>query len=164
MDAPLIIGPDTIDALRRLREKAAERPVDVPGVMETIKTAGGRDRHQARMNDLTIVIPGPWAFMVTFSIDVGQPVGTCRHMSMSIDRKGRMPNQHAVWMVAEILGFVGGIKSCSVWFENLDNDRIRALNLVQPLHLHVGQSDANPDSVGQEGPDRQTGASVARVV
>lgn len=132
---PLIIGQAQKDALQALRERAASDPVDMLGVVEAIKTPDGKRRHMDRMNALTIDIP--MAFAVTYSIETGHPAGTCRHMSMSSDRKGRTPTPEAVWMVCEELGFVGSLEACTVWPEELqrgptERDRHVAINVVQP--------------------------------
>jgi hypothetical protein len=84
------------------------------------------------MNAQTVVIPGPWQFFVVFTIETGHPAGTCRHMSLSIRRKDRVPSPAAVWMVAEELGFSGGLLACSAWLERLSDGGI-AINVAQPL-------------------------------
>lgn len=134
---PLVIGEAQKAALRELREKAAANPIDMPPLMKRLETPEGKAAHMQQMNGLTIDIP--LAFMVTFSIETNHPCGTCRHMSMSATRKGRTPIPEAVWMVAEELGFVGGLQSCVVWPEDLQRgpqqrtDRAIAINVVQPL-------------------------------
>jgi hypothetical protein len=127
-----MIGPETRAALHRLRDTAAERPVDVVALQATIKTASGKQRHRERTTAQTVVIPGPWVFMVTYSVETGHPSGTCRHMSMSIDREGRAPNHHAVWLVAEELGFAGTLDDCVWWTEELQGHGV-AINVVQPM-------------------------------
>ena len=74
----------------------------------------------------------PVAYAVTFSIEHGHPDGTMRHISMSVDREGRVPLPVTVYMVAEVLGFCGGIEACAIWLEDL-HDGGKAVNLVQPL-------------------------------
>ncbi len=132
--APLIIGPAEREALAELRSRAAASPADVLEVMETVKTAVGLEQHRKRMAKLTELIPGPWPFYVTYSIETGHPIGPCRHMSMSIARKGRSPNEHAVWMVAELLGFTGDLGHCAVWLEDIGGGD-KAVNCVQPLSM-----------------------------
>jgi hypothetical protein len=53
-------------------------------------------------------------------------------MSMSIHRRGLVPNRHAVWLVAEYLGFTGTIEQCVVYVEKL-SEGAAAINLVQPM-------------------------------
>jgi hypothetical protein len=131
--APLIITEHVTAALARLRTKAATAPVNMVELKETIKTPAGEHRHREQMTGQSIIIPGPlWSFMVTFSIETGHPAGVARHMSMSIMRPGRVPRAEAVWMVAEILGFHGGLASCRTWVEELRDGGV-AVNAVQPI-------------------------------
>lgn len=132
-DAPLIMGVLEVAKLHDLRMIAAARPVDMLALME-VKTEAGKTRHIKQMTAQSVEIPGPWPFLVTFSIETGHPAGTCRHMSMSIQRKGRVPSPQAVWMVATELGFVGGYHLCSHWQEQLQGQGV-AINLVQPVSL-----------------------------
>ncbi len=134
VDAPLILTPDVRANLHRLREFAAKRPVDVVLLLEAIKDPERKREYLKRMTAQTIRIDGPWPFFVTFSIETNHPAGTCRHMSMSIKRAGRVPHPIAVWMVAEELGFTGALEMCSIWTEELsDGFGGDAINVVQPL-------------------------------
>jgi hypothetical protein len=132
---PLIIGETQKRELRVLRERAALEPVDVLEVLELIKTPEGEREHRDRMTVLSI--PLPLAFLVTFSIETGHPAGTCRHMSMSSLRRGRLPIPEAVWMVCEELGFVGSLQACRTWVEDLP-DGEKAINVVQPVAVLAG--------------------------
>lgn len=74
----LLIGPAESAALMALRELAAARPVDMLRLMDVIKTPQGKGAHKDRMTEQSVFIP--LDFMVTFSIETGHPVGTCRHI------------------------------------------------------------------------------------
>lgn len=126
---PLIIGDAEKTKLRELRELAAKHPVDMRGIEARLKLPKTKAAHMAQMTAQTIDIP--MAYQLTFSIETGHPGGTARHMSMSVQRAGRLPNQYAVWMVAELLGFVGGLDQCDhVWLEDLKGHG-EAVNVVQ---------------------------------
>ena len=129
---PLVIGPDEQLKLATLRELASQHPVDMPTLIEAIKHPAGKAFHKSRMTAQSISLP--LYYLVTFSIETGHPVGTCRHMSMSVKAPGRVPNPHAVWMVAEVLGFVGGLEQCKHWIEDLEGHGL-AINLVQPVSV-----------------------------
>jgi hypothetical protein len=130
--APLIMTAEVRVKLARLRAFAATRPVDVLELAEAIKSAQGDRAYRKAMTAQTVVIPGPWPFYVTFSIETGQPCGTCRHMSMSIRREDRVPHPAAVAIVAVELGFAGGIEDCAIWMENLSDGGV-AINVAQPI-------------------------------
>ncbi len=132
---PFILDPDGRQKLTRLREFAGKRPIDMLKVVELIKTPAGQKAHWKQMHARTVQLP--IAYDVTFSIETGHPVGVCRHVSMSVDRPGRLPLPEAVWMVAEVLGFVGDLQACKVWIEDLATPGYQAINAVQPLTLSI---------------------------
>ena len=127
---PLLLGPDECAALQELRELAAATPVDMPPLLQRLKTGEGKAAHMRQMNAQSIEIPV--GYLVTFSIETGHPAGVCRHMSMSSPVEGRVPIPEAVWMVAEELGFSGSLEACAVWLEDLQGHG-KAVNVVQPL-------------------------------
>jgi len=142
--APLIIGEHQKAALADLRRVAAEHPIDMPNLMQRIKTPDGKRVHMDQMNDQTIDLPT--TYLVTFSIENGHPIGTCRHMSMSSTRKGRAPSPEAIWIVAEELGFIGGLSACEVWSEDLQRgaERAIAINVVQSINTLANTSAIRP--------------------
>jgi hypothetical protein len=133
-DAPLIITPEVRAALHQLRDAAARKPVDMRELMHRLETPSGKFQYTLQMGAQTILIPGPWDFLVTFSLETGHPAGTARHMSISVNREGRVPHPRAVWMVAEALGFVGGLETCRLYTENLQGHGV-AINVIQPLSV-----------------------------
>ncbi len=134
--APLIIGAEEEAALAALRELAALHPVEVRELLKRIKTPDGEAAHRAQMQSQTCTIDtGPFRFFVTFSIETGHGAGTCRHMSVSILREGRVPSREAVVWLAALIGFTGGINDWAVWPEKLRDGGI-AINVVQPLAVH----------------------------
>ena len=130
---PLMLGPDEREALVRLRALAEARPVDMSTLERAIATPEGKAHHRIRMTEQTVLIP--LAYMVTFSIETNQPHGTARHMSMSVQKAGRVPTGHAVWMVAVELGFTGSLGECSTWLEELQGHG-QAVNVVQYVKAH----------------------------
>jgi hypothetical protein len=132
MSTPLMLGPNERAALDSLRELANTRPVDMTVLVEALKHKAGKAAHMLQMTAQTIDIP--LDFMVTFSIETGHPIGTCRHMSMSVGKKGRVPHPHAIWMVAEVLGFIDELDTCRCWLEDLQGHG-QAVNVVQPVSI-----------------------------
>lgn len=134
---PLLIGAAEREALQALRELAAASPVDMSNLLEVIGTEKGKAAHMRQMSEQTVCLPTN--YFVTFSIEHGHPVGTCRHMSMSVGSKERVPRPEAIWMVAEELGFVDCLESCKVWIESLQGHG-SAVNVVQPIAFQGGRS------------------------
>ena len=132
--APLIVTPDVWAELDKLREAAAADPLDMHKVTRMLESSAGRRAPRDRMNGQTVTIPGPWVFFVTYSVEVGHGCGPCRHMSMSIRRDGRVPHPEAIWMVAERMGFSGGLDACMTWPEKLSDGGV-AVNVIQPLNV-----------------------------
>lgn len=132
MSTPLMIGPNERKALDNLRKLANEHPVDMRTLPQRLETPDGKAAHMTQMTAQSIRLPVD--FLVTFSIEIGHPIGTCRHMSMSVRKQGRVPNPLAAWMVAEQLGFVGGLESCNHWLEDLQGHG-QAVNVVQPVNF-----------------------------
>lgn len=132
MSTPLMIGPNEREALDNLRKLANEHPVDMRTLTERLKTPDGKAAHKKQMTAQSVAIPAD--FLVTFSIEIGHPIGTCRHMSMSVGKQERVPSPQGAWMVAEQLGFVGGLESCVHWLEDLQGHG-RAINVVQPVNF-----------------------------
>lgn len=126
----LVIGSTERAQLQDLRERAAKAPVNMPRLAEWIQTDGGKRQHRAHMTRQSVLIP--FGFVATFSIETGHPVGTCRHLSMSVMKDGRVPRPEALWLVAEELGFTGSLQQCRVWLEDL-SDGGKAVNIVQPI-------------------------------
>lgn len=134
--APLILTTQVQDALHSLRRLAAFKPVDMTKLEAKLATPKGKLAHDADMTAQTVVIPGPWPFLVTLSIETDHPNGAvCRHMSMSIKREDRVPSPEAVWMIAEELGFVGSYTECAAWPEKLTAGGT-AVNVLQIITNH----------------------------
>jgi len=128
MGTPLFIGPEQRAALHELRERANACPVDASTLAARCATADGKAAHMAQMTAQTVSIPA--AYLVTFSIETGHPKGTFRHMSVSVQREGRVPNREAVWLIALALGFTGSLDDCIAYQETLRGHG-EAVNVVQ---------------------------------
>jgi hypothetical protein len=131
----LIIDAAVREKFARLRARAVAEPVDLRVVGEQITTPEGEVAHIARMRKLTMEIPGPHPWRLSFSIDLGADNGPVRHLSLSVMRAGRTPNQISLWLVASELGFIGSVEDCDWWLEEIGDDR-KAVHLAQSIRLH----------------------------
>ena len=124
----ILIRQEERDALHELRDRAARVPVDMRTLAARLATPEGKEAHRRQMTAQTFEIPV--RNLVTFSVEIGHPNGAAaRHMSMSSG--GNLPAVEAVLLVAEELGFVGGVESWTrSWPENLQGHG-RAVNVVQ---------------------------------
>lgn len=130
MGTPLILTTDIREQLVALREVAAAAPLNMTGLTERLAVPGIKAAHMAQMTRQSVEIP--LAYLVTFTIEHNHPCGTCRHMSMSVQKPDRAPNEHALWLIALELGFWGSLAECSIWPEQLRGHGM-AINVVQPV-------------------------------
>lgn len=107
------------------------------GIAELIATANAHRHSAATLKRLmtgdlppagdykqhTILIPD--GFRVVFSIEE-QPLGWCRHLSVSINDPNKYPHEVAVEMIMQEFG-MGLLKDCiHVWVE----EEVRAINIL----------------------------------
>lgn len=124
----LLIGPEERAKLNALAMLARSRPVNVITLKERLKNGQEKVRHMTQMTEQSIELPV--GYSVTYSVETGHPIGLCHHMSISVDDPEKMPNPHAIWMVAQELGFWGQIQDVDgLWREQLTQGM--AINLVQ---------------------------------
>lgn len=127
----LLIGPEQQRQLAELRIKAAQHPVDVRGLEARLKTAEGKAAHMAFVTTQTLELPR--SMLVSFTIETGHPLGTCRHMTVSVMSTERVPHPAAVFMIAAELGFVGDMeKDCLMWPAQLAGHGV-GINVLQPV-------------------------------
>jgi hypothetical protein len=131
MGTPLLIDDNIRAQIKSLAELAEANPVDVYGLLKRLRDPAVKKAHMAQMSRQSIDIP--FLYRVTYSIELNHPCGKCRHMSMSVQREGRIPNEIGLWMVAKEFGFWGkSLRDCAgVWTEHLQGHG-QACNLVQP--------------------------------
>jgi hypothetical protein len=72
----------------------------------------------------------PVGFMACISFEE-QPIGLCKHLSISAPHPGRIPNQYAVSMIAEEFGMLlDGSKPTKTWLEEIAPNH-HAVNVVE---------------------------------
>lgn len=128
---PLLIGAKQKQAIRAVCALAEANPIDMLQRIEQLQTEVGKIAHMAQMTGQTIELPT--AFLVTYSVELGHPAGKCRHLSVSIEREGRVPSPEGVWIIAQEFGFTGQIKDCArIWLEKVEGGG-DAVNLLQAV-------------------------------
>lgn len=125
----LIIGEPERAIIRALQQRAAAvGPFDAKEIVEKISDPTYEADYRKTMNTLTIHLPVD--FQVTYSLEK-QPIGLCRHLSVSVKRRGKLPNMPAVAMIADAFGFQVPIEPEQFWLEPIDGGQ--AVNIVQPV-------------------------------
>ncbi len=135
---PLIIGPVERAAIHDLRERAAANKLDMyqmnaraigRGPPSDITLAERGDR--SGFPDLTISLPT--GYDVTLTIEQHPGGVWCRHMSVSVDRYGKLPHARAVEMLMQEFGFVHqNLNELPFWKEEFGPGRF-AINVLEPL-------------------------------
>lgn len=130
----LVIGERERSRIAALRARAVEHPLDMAAVLADCRTSDGVAKHRERVSKQSVVLPvGYW---VTFSVDVGHPGGSARHISISVGKPTkRLPSPEAVDMILEEFGFVGGLSACAaVYLEDTDDggQAVNALQFIAP--------------------------------
>jgi hypothetical protein len=143
----LHIGPIEKGAIKALIERAGQHPVPYA---EMRRRAAELTRGIAPPSSLNreFTIKIPHGFTVTYTHEE-QPVGSCRHLSIAVDRAGRAPHPVAVdWLMREF-GFCATTVSEVPyrWFEALGNDR-KAINLVEIMIALKPVEEENHDDRG----------------
>lgn len=125
----LIIGKEATQDIARVKEYAELNPLKLHTVIRSVgrpETAIGNNE-----NHVCLIRIG---YKVVYSIEE-QSDGNYRHLSVSVDKKGRTPSPQALEMLMKEFGFIGGLKGDSsiytkVWTEDFDGGHI-AINVLQ---------------------------------
>jgi len=92
----LVIGPEEKEKLKKLKETAEANVLSFQTLMSGTPI-GDNPNH-------AIYIPAD--FRVVYSVEEQpNPLGRCRHLSVSVSREGRVPHPASLKMIAEELGF-----------------------------------------------------------
>ena len=132
----LIIGDEERAAIEAAVKHAAAHPISLETVKRLATTIpqGGdlaladRPKEFHRPESEHVELPGGYRASISFE---QQPIGLCRHLSVSVDTPGRVPNLLAVGMIAEAFGFVKGMER-KIWVEEFDPGH-HAVNVVEPV-------------------------------
>jgi hypothetical protein len=120
------------------RQKIAELiAVAAAGVMSPQRALDAANEDLAGYRDMMgrmLSIELPVGYYVTYSHE-RQPSGLCHHISVSVDRPGKMPSVEAVNMILEAFGMQPVLKAVPgkrVWIEDVEPGQ-KAINIVQPV-------------------------------
>ena len=123
------------EAVRRAREHPLS-PKDVQRIGETVPQGQPHLSLADRSGDVRRGPSEPWGvelpggFQAAISFE-HQPIGLCRHLSVSVDKPGYLPHMAAVGMIAEAFGFVAGMER-HIWVEEF-KPGCHAVNVVEPV-------------------------------
>lgn len=140
MSTPLVINDRVREEIRRVRDYAMQYPMAV----SDMENAAAFDKSPLynRPEHWCVV---PLGFRCAFTVEPAlrqetmDPIGYIRHLSVSMIKKGRVPNEHAIDMLMEEFGFTCDHKACLeaglFWIEHG-----YAINVCQFLEAEAGQA------------------------
>lgn len=99
--------PFTIDNLQDIKKKVREVPGDMEGYVLLL----------------------PFGYKIVFSIEL-QPAGKVRHLSMSVDEDGKLPNPGVVGEIMKLIGFDNEMEDCTIYMEDISPVR-KAINVLE---------------------------------
>lgn len=121
----LIIGERERAEIAKVIRQATENPISLSKIREQ---AISQPPPGQRGNPTVIL---PIGYGVSFTIEE-QPFGVSRHISISVDRPGMLPNVEAVNWILEEFGFVNRVGELYVFLEDIGSSE-KAVNCLEPL-------------------------------
>lgn len=137
MTRALIIGETEKAAIKTAIERAATHPitlemlkalqVETEGAhltLEMRRQQQGPDFEKKRPRSESVNLPIGYRAAISFE---EQPVGMCRHLSVSVDKPGALPSPEAFDMIAKEFGCAHPM--CAPWIEEFEPGH-SAINIV----------------------------------
>jgi len=123
----LIINETVQQSLKRLKNYAEKHPLSMDDLLDTynkqLEPVGTTEEHSCYV---------PTGFKVVFSIEK-QVHGNTRHLSMSVDREGKLPSPQAVYLIMQLLGFTCTLEGADqVWVEEYAPNQ-SAINVLEVI-------------------------------
>jgi len=119
------------DALREMRQKAADKPFHIAMEREASDDPARRKQLQESLDGRAVLLRG--GLLAILSIELGHPVGPVRHLSLTNLLSKGTPSPEILWRVAEEVGFVEGLEACSTWAQDMEDDWHQA-HVAQPIN------------------------------
>lgn len=138
----LLLDARARDQIQRAIEQARARPLPWQQMKEhvvddrakptnTLLLSERKPGFRRPIEPVNVLIPNGYRCAISFE---QQPAGLCRHLSISVDAPGQMPNVPAVEMIAKAFGFTlaEGLKVPvgRAWVEEFEPGQY-AINIVQ---------------------------------
>lgn len=128
---PLLVAGKERAAIKAVIEKARAHPVRWEQIKDTaVPPVGNLDLKDRKPGSRP---PSPWVlipfgYRCNFSFEE-QPTGMFRHLSISVDTKGKVPSPQAVEMLSEEFGVAFPPKAGTVWTEEFEPGH-HAVNII----------------------------------
>lgn len=155
MATPLVVDENVRMEILRVKRNAENNPIPFEVLLQRTPLGGDPRFH------LFI----PFGFKVVYTHEMQHGDIECRHLSMSLDKPGRVPNPVAVQMIAEEFGFVNKLIDIDSpndintpdhlwwWGEEIQGGKLIAINILEPLDGNYNRLRRKDDenNTSQEG-------------
>lgn len=121
---PFIIDEEVKSKLSKLAEHAYKNPFSMDDLLDLYNNQG---KPAGDFDEFTVVLP--FGYRIVFSIEKQVP-GDIRHLSMSVDADGKLPNDVVVRECMKMLGFENELENCIVSLEDISPNR-QAINVLE---------------------------------
>ena len=121
---PFIIDEEIKSELAKLAEHAEKNPFSMDDLLD-IKN--GQGKPAGDYEEFTAILP--FGYKIVFSIEK-QVQGDVRHLSMSVDADGKLPNELVIGECMKMLGFYGELGDCFIMLEDISPNR-QAINILE---------------------------------
>ena len=125
---PFLIDDKVIARIAALARHAEKNPFSMDHLLDLYNKQG---RPAGDFDEFTLTFP--FGYRLVYSVEKQVP-GDVRHMSMSVDEAGKLPNTEVVREVIKMLGFTKELHECIVRIEPLSENReaINVLEIITP--------------------------------
>lgn len=121
---PLIFDNEVLYKINLLKSYAEEHKISVDDLLDTINK---QMKPVGDYKGYTITIPT--GYRIVYSIEE-QTIGDVKHLSVSVDEDGVLPNPTAVEMIMKEFGFKESLDNCKVFLEQISKNR-KAVNILE---------------------------------
>jgi hypothetical protein len=135
MARALILNDIIIRELQELKQYAEQHPLTMDDLLD-IKN--GDHPSPGDIKEFVRLIPIGYRVVLTIEHQLEKHI---RHLSMSVNTKGKMPNEYAVKRVMGILGFKNKIYECILNVEEFDVGHY-AINVLEIIKNGIHKSSA----------------------
>ena len=121
---PLVFDNEVLNNIKTLKSYAEKNKISLDDILDTINK---QMKPVGDYKEYTITIP--IGYRIVYSIEE-QVIGDVKHLSVSVDEDGVLPNPNAVEMIMKEFEFKESLDNCRVILEQITENR-KAVNILE---------------------------------